>query len=56
MTTSKVVIFGSLARSIFIVTTILIALNDGKGGFIENDGFKLINMVLFSISNGYIST
>jgi hypothetical protein len=56
MTTSRVVIFGSLLRTIFVVTTILIATDDGQNIFIENDAFKLINMVLFSISNGYIST
>ena len=47
----------SLARSLFIVTTILIALSDkDEDKTIENDGLKIANMVLFAVTNGFTST
>ena len=51
------VIAGSLLRTIFVIIAILIAVDDKESGmFFEADWFKIVNLVLFSISNGYIST
>lgn len=46
----------AFARSIFIVTTIYIALDELDGGFIETDAFKMINIIFFSFTNGFVST
>ena len=58
MISSGKVIAGSFLRSIFVILVILIALDggDSKQWFFEADWFKITNLVLFSISNGYIST
>ena len=51
------VIAGSLLRTIFVIIALLIAIDGKKSGlFFEADWFKIANLVLFSISNGYIST
>jgi predicted MFS family arabinose efflux permease len=46
------------SRSIFIVTFLLIAFNIAPSWLFgkEADWFKIINMALFSFSNGYLST
>ena len=47
----------SFLRLIFIVVTILITFYDGDDRFlIETDTFKIINLIFFSLSNGYLST
>ena len=51
------VIAGSLLRTIFVIIEILIVVDkDNSGLFFEADWFKIVNLALFSISNGYIST
>ena len=54
----RTIYISSLLRTIFIITTIIIANYDqnGKVKFMENDFFRIANLVLFSISNGYVST
>ena len=54
----KTVPFLTLTRLVFIPTTLLIAIYAKKedGGFLKQDWFKIVNMVLFAISNGYLST
>ena len=57
MSSSKGIIYGTLARIILVITTILIALNDKhKSYFIESDIFKCLNLIVFAVSNGYYST
>lgn len=46
----------SLARFVFICTTILIATKEDGNSFIETDTFKMINVLIFSFSNGFVST
>jgi hypothetical protein len=56
LSTGKV-IAGSVLRSIFVLLVILIALDDKHDTyFFEADWFKIVNLILFSITNGYIST
>ena len=45
-------------RLVFIATTVYIPLAERQGdtSFITSDGFKLANLFLFSISNGFVST
>ena len=54
----KVIIILSYCRAIFIVTFMLIAYAENPSWlFGENaDWFKIINMMLFAFSNGYVST
>lgn len=51
-------IAGSYLRSIFLITFMLIAFNVPPSWLfgVDADWFKMINMILFSFSNGYIST
>jgi len=57
MMSTRNVIAGSLLRTIFVMIALLIANDDDKSTyFFESDWFKITNLVLFSISNGYIST
>ena len=53
---TKVIIGASIGRSIFALTTTLIALAESPAWLFQSDAFKIINMALFAISNGYIST
>ena len=53
---TKVIIGASISRSIFALTTTLIALAESPAWLFQSDAFKIINMALFAISNGYIST
>ena len=50
----------SLARILFIPTTVMIALNDAPSdkavGIWSQDWFKIMNICLFAFSNGYLST
>ena len=46
----------ALARVVFIPTTILTATQNTTGGFFDSDAVKFVNLILFSISNGYLST
>lgn len=56
LSTGKV-IAGSFLRTIFVLLALLIALDDKHDKyFFEADWFKILNLILFSISNGYIST
>lgn len=58
MLSDYVVVALSYSRSIFVLTFMLIAFNIPPSWLfgINADWFKIINMCLFSISNGYIST
>jgi hypothetical protein len=58
MISSGKVITGSFLRTIFVIIAILIVIDGDKksGIFFEADWFKIINLILFSISNGYVST
>lgn len=47
----------SIARIAFIFTTIYIAKDEvEQTRFIENDAFKMMNMILFAFTNGFVST
>lgn len=46
----------ALVRTIFFVTTLLTALHSDPGVIFRADWFRLLNLFLFSLSNGYIST
>jgi len=50
-----VVILG-LTRLVFIVTTILIAINNLTGNFWDQDWVKVVNMALFAFTNGLTGT
>lgn len=54
----KIVIVSSYCRAIFIVTFFLIAYKVSPSGLFGNDAdwFKVLNMILFAFSNGFIST
>tara|TARA_B110000285_G_C15080032_1_gene592957 strand:- start:228 stop:611 length:384 start_codon:yes stop_codon:yes gene_type:complete len=56
MLSTRKVIAGSILRSIFVVITIIICVGYDTDNFYEADWFKITNLVLFSITNGYIST
>lgn len=53
-----VVLIITYARVIFVATFILIAFNVPPSGLFGEDAdwFKIINMMLFALSNGYCST
>lgn len=53
---ATVVYILSIARFVFICTTILIATRENNGGVLDSDSFKMINAILFSFSNGFVST
>ena len=46
----------SVLRSVFIATTILIAYKASPAFIFQEDWFKILNMALFALSNGYVST
>lgn len=52
----KLVIFLSLLRTVFILTTIGFALEWTPTSIFGSDLFKVLNLVVFSISNGFVST
>jgi len=57
MVSSELTYILSFLRIVFVFTTIFIAKLDNKSDrFMENDGFKIINVVLFALTNGYVST
>jgi len=56
MLSTKKVIAGSILRTIFVVITLFICVGKESDIFYEADWFKIANLLLFSISNGYIST
>jgi hypothetical protein len=53
---TKVIVMMSIGRVIFALSTTLIALNADPSWLFKGDTFKIINMVLFAFSNGYVST
>ena len=53
---SKVIIGASVVRSIFALTTVLIALSASPAWLFQSDAFRIINMALFALTNGYVST
>ena len=54
---SRIIMIGSIARTIFIPSTILLAMKQDDDIFLfETDAFRFINLILFSLTNGYIST
>ena len=53
---SGVVYTLSLIRTAFVVSTIMIAQKEGVSGFANSDAFKIINLILFAWSNGFVST
>ena len=56
MFSPKVVIFLSVLRTFFIFTTIGFALEWEPTSIFGSDVFKVVNLVIFSISNGFVST
>ena len=52
----KCVIIMSAIRTLFVVTFMLIAFEVAPAALFGADWFKLINLALFSITNGYTST
>jgi hypothetical protein len=52
------IIILSLLRAVFFVTTFMIVNQQGKGivNFLTGDIFILANLILFALSNGYVST
>jgi len=55
MKAATVTIMG-LLRTLFLITTTYFGLAHSGQAFFDNDMFKLINLVLFAVSNGFIST
>ena len=54
---SKVVYFLVAARILLVVSTILIGLaNKDTHNFFTSDAIKILNMVVFAFSNGFVST
>ena len=49
----KTVIFFTLSRLIFVATSVLIQLQESPGWLFRSDWFRLVNMFLFSVTNGY---
>lgn len=52
----KTVMLLSALRSVFVITTTLIAFDASPDFIFGSDWFKIANMALFAISNGYVST
>lgn len=53
---AKLVIFLSLLRTVFIVTTVGFALEWSPLSVFGSDFFRVLNLVVFSVSNGFVST
>jgi hypothetical protein len=53
---SRVIIIMSVVRTVFALTTTLIAFGVDPAWLFRGDVFKVINMVLFALTNGYVST
>ena len=47
---------GSALRSIFILSFLAVALDWSPHFIFATDWFKILNIVVFALSNGYIST
>ena len=54
--TGKAVMIGSYMRTIFVASCIMIALKSEPQFLFDHDWFKILNMMLFGITNGYIGT
>jgi len=52
----KTIIAMSYLRVVFVVSTALIAVEASPGFLFGKDYFKVLNMMLFGISNGYVGT
>jgi len=52
----KLTYFLGIFRTVFVIIAIIVAIDDKNDSFIENDGIKITNLILFSISNGFVST
>ena len=50
------IIFLTLSRLVFVATFILVAVTDKPAWLIGADWFKIVNMILFSFTNGYWGT
>ena len=46
----------SIMRTLFLVTCLLIAFDVAPAALFSSDWFIIINLILFSITNGYVST
>lgn len=54
---AKIIMVGAFVRVLFIPSTVLLGLKNKESIFIfETDTYRFANLILFSISNGYIST
>lgn len=53
---SRSVIIGAACRTVFVVTFLLIGFQVGPTWLFNSDWFKITNMVIFALSNGYYST
>jgi hypothetical protein len=52
----KTVMILAALRTIFVVSTTMVALKSSPEFIFGSDWFKISNMALFAISNGYVST
>mmetsp|Transcript_17769 Transcript_17769/g.30087 ORF Transcript_17769/g.30087 Transcript_17769/m.30087 type:complete len:115 (+) Transcript_17769:1179-1523(+) len=53
---AKAAITMGILRLVFIPTTILIAFKSNPEWLFDGDWFKIVNMIIFALSNGFIST
>ena len=53
---ARTIIVMSLLRAVTVGTTLAIPLLVEPLGVFDSDWFKILNMVVFAVSNGYIST
>ena len=56
MFSPRLVIFLSILRTVLIITTIGFALDWAPDSVFGSDVFKVTNLIVFSISNGFVST
>lgn len=52
----RTVVALSLLRTIFIFTTLATAVQASPAWLFQSDWFRLLNLALFALSNGYVST
>ena len=46
----------SIMRTLFLVTCLLVAFDVAPAALFSSDWFIILNLILFSITNGYVST
>lgn len=53
---NRVIKISSALRTIFLVTFLLISFDVAPAALFSSDWFVILNLALFSITNGYVST